>query len=88
MNTAVGMMAMVHDNTQMPNVDMGGMELGPGRLHRLGYTKQASYTLASPYSSCSDSIYFGLQVTFDQFQNVEYTYSEINCYIVCIQAYT
>ncbi|CAF2128500.1 unnamed protein product, partial [Rotaria magnacalcarata] len=37
---SAGMVAMIHDNTQLPLIDIVGIELALGRKHKLGYKKK------------------------------------------------
>ncbi len=85
---ATGMMGIIHDNAQLPMIDMAGMQLGPGRHHKLSYTKQTTYSLSSPYSDCTNKVTLGMKAMFDQFPGVDYAYSQSACYTVCTQAYT
>jgi hypothetical protein len=72
----VGMMIMVHDNTQLPLVDLVGIQLAPGRKYRLGYYKKTNSFLPSPYTTCSDKVTLGMQAMFNQFSNADYSYAE------------
>ncbi len=81
------MLAMVHDNTQLPRIETAGLPLGPGQHYKWSYTKQTIFFLPSPYTTCSTKVTPGMQAMFDQFQDTDYTYSQIICYGVCTQAY-
>ncbi|UJR19323.1 hypothetical protein I4U23_022452 [Adineta vaga] len=83
----MGMMAMVHDNEQLPLIERAGMTLAPGFKHRLTFTKKTVYSLPSPYSSCTNEIPLAMKIMFDQYEGADYTYSEDICYIICAQAY-
>jgi hypothetical protein len=82
------MVAMVHDNVQVPSVEMAGMLIGPGQHHRMSYTKQTSSFLSAPYTDCNDKLNLGMQAKFDQYNGTDYGYSQAECYFACIQAYT
>ncbi|CAF3221854.1 unnamed protein product [Rotaria sp. Silwood2] len=83
-----GMMALVHDNTQLPLIETAGIELAPGRRHKLGYRKKATYFLSSPYTKCTDKVPFSMQAMFENYNNADYLYSEALCYQLCGQVYT
>jgi hypothetical protein len=46
------MVAMVHDNAQVPVIDIAGIELAPGRKHKLGYKKKTSGDASHVRSIC------------------------------------
>ena len=79
---------MVHDNVQLPSVETAGMQLAPGRHHKLGYAKQISQFLSAPYTTCNDKLNLGMQAMYDHYQDADYEYSQFECYLACIQAYT
>jgi hypothetical protein len=81
------MVAMIHDNIELPQIDVAGIYLAPGRRHKLGYQKTASYFLSSPYTDCTDEIPPAMQATFNQYQGADYKYSQSICYTLCTQAY-
>ncbi|CAF4573533.1 unnamed protein product, partial [Rotaria magnacalcarata] len=41
-----------------------------------------------PYSTCNDEIPLIMQTMFDNYPNVEYSYSEDLCYDLCAEVYT
>ncbi|CAF1148218.1 unnamed protein product [Adineta ricciae] len=88
LSEAISLVAMVHDNTQLPRVEAFGIQLAPGRKHRLGYYKRQNTFLPSPYTTCADQITPRLQTFYDQFSEANYGYSQQLCYDVAIQAYT
>jgi hypothetical protein len=81
------MVAMIHDNIELPVIDVGGIYLAPGRRHKLGYKKTAAYFLSSPYTDCTDEIPPAMQAMFNQYQGADYAYSQSVCYALCTQAY-
>ncbi|CAF3383250.1 unnamed protein product [Rotaria sp. Silwood1] len=87
LSNAVGMVALVHDNAQVPNIDMSAVYLSPGRHHKLGYTKKISYFLPPPYTECNDQVSLGMQAAFDEYNGPNYGYSRYQCFYVCMQAY-
>ncbi|CAF3589723.1 unnamed protein product [Rotaria sordida] len=50
---SIGMVVLVHDNTQLPRIEAAGIELSTGRKHKLSYTKKTVYFPPSPYTQCS-----------------------------------
>ena len=81
------MVVLVHDNSELPNVDTGAMFLTPGRHHKLSYTKKISTYLSSPYTDCTDKINRGMEIMYASYVGTNYTYSINNCFITCMQAY-
>ncbi|CAF2515109.1 unnamed protein product [Rotaria sp. Silwood2] len=86
--SGVGMIAMVHDNAQLPLIDSAGMALATGFKHRVTYTKKIISYLRSPYSTCNDEIPPMMQAMFDNYQDAEYAYSEDICYELCTVVFT
>ncbi|CAF1274324.1 unnamed protein product [Rotaria sp. Silwood1] len=84
---SVGMVGMIHDNTQMPLIDIAGLYFGTGRKHKLSFTKRSYSILSSPYSSCTDQVSFAMQALFNSSGNADYGYSQLTCGILCGQAY-
>ncbi|CAF0832939.1 unnamed protein product [Rotaria sordida] len=85
--SGVAMMAMVHDNKQLPLIERRGMALAPGFQHRLAYTKRNIFFLSSPYSTCTNNIPPVMKFMFEKYVGADYAYSEDLCYILCAQAY-
>jgi hypothetical protein len=81
------MVAMIHDNTQLPEIDIAGIYLAPGRRHKLGYKKQTTYFLSSPYTDCTEEIPPVMQAMFNRYEGVDYAYSQSVCYLLCTQEY-
>lgn len=79
---------MVHDNTQLPLIDIAGTALGPGKKYKLNFAPKKSYFLSPPYTQCTDNIPLAMRAMFNLFQNADYRYSQLICYTNCIQAYT
>jgi hypothetical protein len=82
------MVALVHDNAEIPIIELAAMQLGPGRHNKLSYTKTTNLFLPSPYTTCNDQVNLGMQVIYDQYYGTDYGYSIYQCYAACIQAYT
>ena len=81
-------MAVVHDNSEMPQIDLAAMGLGPGKKHVLTFRKKTNYFLPPPYTACTNEIPIALQLIYNRFDGVDYQYSNFLCYITCIQSYT
>ncbi|CAF1025436.1 unnamed protein product [Rotaria sp. Silwood1] len=82
-----GAVAIVHDNTQLPNIEAAGIELASGRRHKLGYRKKTTYLLSSPYTTCTEKVSTIMQAMFEYYHNINYGYSEALCYQLCGQVY-
>jgi hypothetical protein len=82
------MIAMVHDNRELPLIDYSGMALDVGFKHRLTYTKKTVGYLGAPYSKCNDRIPLMMQAMFDNYRETDYGYSEEICYQLCTQVFT
>jgi hypothetical protein len=78
---------MIHDNTELPRVDIVSMELAPGRKHKLSYRKKTTYYLPPPYTECTNDISLAMHAMFDRYEGADYTYSQDICYILCTQTY-
>ena len=87
LDVTTGMIAMIHDSTELPLVEIAGLELIPGRKHRLTYKKRTNYFLPAPYTDCTDKVTPEMQAMFDQYGGADYAYSQGVCYILCGQAY-
>lgn len=84
---AVGLVVMVHENTQVPLIEAAGIELAPGRKHRLGYKNKSVVFLPSPYSSCTNDISAQMKAMLENYQGADYGHSETICYYLCEQTY-
>jgi hypothetical protein len=82
------MVAMVHDNEQLPDIELAAIQLAPGRHHKLAYTKTITSFLSAPYTTCNDQLTPGMQAMYDHYQDTDYAYGQFLCYTACIQAYT
>lgn len=81
------MVAMIHDNTELPLIDIAGIQLESGRKHKLSYKKKTYYLLPSPYSDCTNNIPQTMQAMFNRYSGADYAYSKALCYILCTQTY-
>jgi len=86
-DVSVGMVVLVHDNTQLPLIENVGIGLTPGRRHKLSYKKTIYQSLSSPYSDCNDEIPPVMQAMFDQYKGADYAYSPILCMLICVAQY-
>ncbi|CAF3585086.1 unnamed protein product [Rotaria sp. Silwood1] len=84
---SIGMIGIVHDNAQIPLIDTNGIGLAPGRKHKLNYKKKTNFFLPSPYTSCTNNIPLSMKVMFKDYNGADYSYSQLSCYELCIQAY-
>ena len=82
------MAILVHDNIQLPVIELSAMYLAPGKHHRLGYAKKSSIFLPAPYTTCNAQLNLGMQVMFNEYHDTDYGYALYPCYLACIQAYT
>jgi hypothetical protein len=87
LDASAGMMIMVHDNTQLPFIEVAGIQLAPGLKHKIGYKMRTSQLLPSPYSDCTDTISPAMRANFDQYGDADYAYSQVLCNTICVQTY-
>jgi hypothetical protein len=85
---ATGVMVMLHDNRQLPLIELAGMALGPGLKHRITFTRKSAEFLRPPYTGCTDKIHLAMQAMFNRYQQANYSYSQFLCFTNCIQEYT
>ncbi|UJR33423.1 hypothetical protein I4U23_020868 [Adineta vaga] len=85
---AASIVTMIHDNTQLPLVDRLGIELVPGRKHKISYSTKNNVFLPSPYTTCTEKSNLGMQAMFNQFSGANYTYGQQICFQVANQIYT
>ncbi|CAF1441884.1 unnamed protein product [Rotaria magnacalcarata] len=86
-DVSAGIVAMIHDNTQLPLIDVAGILLEPGRKHKLGYKKKQYKFLPSPYTYCTTDIPRPMRAMFDQYEGADYAYSQGNSYqLLCLVA--
>ncbi len=78
---------MVHGNQELPLIDVAGIQLLPGRRHKLGYKKRTYQLLPAPYSDCTNHIPLVMRAMFDRYEGADYAYSTVICYTLCIQTY-
>ena len=78
---------MIHDNTELPLIEFGGIQLAPGLRHQISYKKRTYNLLASPYSTCTKNIPLAMQAMFNRYGDADYAYSPVLCNIICVQRY-
>ena len=83
----MGMVAMVHDNHELPLVDIAGLYLSSGRRHKLSYKKRANYFLSTPYTDCTNEISRVMEAMYSRYNGADYGYSQGVCNILCTQSY-
>jgi hypothetical protein len=81
------MVSVVLDNTQIPLVEAAGIELTPGRKHKLSYKKKKTFLLSSPYTACTDTVALTMQAMLTHYNGADYGYVEVICYQICGQMY-
>jgi hypothetical protein len=81
------MVALVHDNADVPLIEFAGIALAPGRKHILGYRKKTAFFLNSPYTTCTNKISLQMAAMFDNYNDADYAYDETICYELCEQVY-
>ncbi len=81
------MVALVHDNTDVPLIEDAGIGLAPGRKHILGYRKKTTFLLSSPYTTCTNKVSLQMETMFDNYNGADYGYDETICYELCEQVY-
>lgn len=81
------MVAMVHDNTELPYIEKVGMALAPGFQYWLTYRKREIHLMTPPYSSCTENIPLAMKIMFEKYEGADYAYSEELCFMLCAQAY-
>ncbi|CAF1331203.1 unnamed protein product [Rotaria sp. Silwood1] len=87
LSEVTGITALVHDNTQIPNIDSNGIELEPGRRHRIGYRRKRAKFLSSPYTDCANKISRSFNAMLENYNQADYNYSQTDCLQVCLQTY-
>lgn len=81
------MVALVHDNTELPMIENVGIQLAPGRRHKLGYKKITNELLPPPYSDCTTTVPLVMQTMFNQYNGADYVYSTVLCGMLCMANY-
>ena len=88
LNQGNGIIALIHDNREIPLIESNGMLLSTGVKHKLGYKKKTTFLLPSPYTQCTDTIPLSMEVMLDNYYaGADYGYSQTVCLQLCQQAY-
>ena len=80
-------MVMVHDNDELPLIEVEGIQLAGGRRHKLSYKKRTNQLLPAPYSDCTDKVSLPMQALFNRYGDADYSYSQTICYSICTQTF-
>ncbi|UJR24443.1 hypothetical protein I4U23_005819 [Adineta vaga] len=87
LSNAVSIVSMVHDNRKLPSIEDEGIQLIPGRRHKLGYSKTTTTYLPSPYTKCSNTVTPEMKALYDQFSGAKYDYTIDVCFTAAVQTY-
>jgi Amiloride-sensitive sodium channel len=82
------MVVLVHDNMAVPLMDVFGLNLIPGRKHKLSYRKKATYFLPAPYTSCANTDQQSMKAISANYPSADYRYSQVLCFRMSAQSYT
>ncbi|UJR20226.1 hypothetical protein I4U23_023357 [Adineta vaga] len=85
---SVGIVALIHDNTQLPLMDLSGFNLIPGQKHKFSYRKKTNSFLSSPYTSCRSKIDPWMRTMFTNYAAFDYGYCKQLCVKLEIQIHT
>ena len=81
------MISLVHDNTQVPLIEAAGINLTPGRRHKLGYKKKTTFFLPAPFTPCTRTIPPTMERLLTNFNGADYGYSTTICFLQCRQTF-
>ncbi|CAF0968518.1 unnamed protein product [Rotaria sp. Silwood1] len=84
---AAGVLVLIHDNKQVPMIETSGIELEPGRRHKISYRKKKTNFLSSPYTDCTNKISDLMKAVLNTYYPADYIYSQSSCYQSCQQTY-
>ena len=84
----IAIVGLVHDNIDIPIVDVYGLNLIPGRKHKLAYRKKTNNFLPPPYTSCTNKIPLSIRTVLINYPNADYGYSQYLCFRANLQVYT
>ncbi|CAF1291168.1 unnamed protein product [Adineta ricciae] len=88
MTDSVGIVAVIHDNTQVPLMDTAGYNLNPGQKHKLSYRKKNYDFLPAPYTLCESKTAPWMQTMFESYEKFDYKYSKPLCIKLDAQIFT
>ncbi|CAF2066967.1 unnamed protein product [Rotaria magnacalcarata] len=75
----IGMISLLHNNTQPPFMALTGMYLNPGRKYKISYTKTITNYIATPHSQCTDDVSQSIQGILSNYPSADYGYSQALC---------
>lgn len=78
---------MLHDNSELPLIDVAGIQFGGGKHHKVSYKRRTYELLEPPYSTCTENIPPEMNAMFELYQGTSYRYSQVLCYQLCTQRY-
>ena len=81
----IGFIVAVHDNRELPVISNKAINVGGGRIYRVGYSKKIHYSLGSPYTSCTHDAPPMLRAVFNKTSHIDYAHGEYMCSTVCYQ---
>ena len=84
----IGLVGLVHDNMRVPLMDLSGLNLIPGRKHKLSYRKTANYFLPAPYTTCTNTARQSMKAIKANYPGADYRYSQVLCFRMSGQTYT
>lgn len=81
------MILLIHDNTELPRIEVSGLELEPGKRHKMVYNTKITNFLGSPYTRCTNKLNAPMKAMINSYNGADYGYSQSICYQVCQQVY-
>ena len=87
-HSGIGMVVLVHDNMAVPLMELFGLNLIPGRKHKLSYRKTATYFLPAPYTICTNTARQSTKAISANYPGADYRYSQMLCFRMSVQSYT
>ena len=88
LRSGIGMVGLVHDNMRVPLMDVLGLNLIPGRKHKLSYRKKMNYFLPAPYTNCANKAQQSMRTVSAIYPGAFYRYSQALCFRMSVQSYT
>ncbi|CAF1501175.1 unnamed protein product [Didymodactylos carnosus] len=85
---AVGMVSMLHDNEQIPQIEIDGIGFAPNRKHTSQFSKETTSFLSAPYTNCTEIILADMKTMLGAYYSgTQYQYSRQVCLNLCEQTY-
>ncbi|CAF0894858.1 unnamed protein product [Rotaria sordida] len=85
---STGIVCLIHGNRKIPLLEASGLNLIPGRKHKLSYRKKTSYFLSAPYTTCSDKVPLWMETVLNNYPIADYEYSQELCFRTAMQIFT